>query len=206
VLTELRRAIVAGELPPGQQIRQDALAERFGVSRVPLREALKILEGEGQVTYLPHRGYFVAELDVADLREVYLLRDLLESEAVRHAVPRLSAEDLSHIEAAADDVELAADAQDILAMTAANRRFHFLLIDAAGLPRLARLTRILWDATDAYRSLYYADPEHRHAVAEEHRAVIQALRDRDAESTVILLAEHRRHAVTAVTDAVSARR
>ena len=205
MLTELRRAIVAGDLPPGQQIRQDALAERFGVSRVPLREALKILEGEGQVTYLPHRGYFVAELDVADLREVYLLRDLLESEAVRQAVPRLTAEDLSRIEAAADDVEQGADAQDLLEMTAANRRFHVLVIDAAGLPRLARLTRILWDATDAYRSLYYADPDHRQAVAQEHQAVISALRDQDTERAVILLAEHRRHAVTAVTDALAAR-
>ena len=87
VLAELRRAIVTGELAPGEQVLQDALAERFGVSRVPLREALKILEGEGQVTYRPHRGYFVAELDVDDLREVYRIRDLLESEAVRVAVP-----------------------------------------------------------------------------------------------------------------------
>ena len=97
VLTELRRAIVTGELRPGEQVRQDALAEQFGVSRVPLREALKILEGEGQVTYLPHRGYFVAELDVADLREVYRLRDLLETEAVRAAVPRLTDADVAEI-------------------------------------------------------------------------------------------------------------
>ena len=82
VLAELRRAIAAGELRPGEQVLQDALAERFGVSRVPLREALKILEGEGQVTYRPHRGYFVAELDLDDLREVYRIRDLLETEAI----------------------------------------------------------------------------------------------------------------------------
>lgn len=81
VLQELRNAIVRGELPPRQPIRQDAIAQRFGVSRVPLREALKILEAEGQVVYRPHRGYSVAELALSDLLEVYRLRQLLESEA-----------------------------------------------------------------------------------------------------------------------------
>ena len=89
-MAELRLAIASGDLRPGEQVLQDALAERFGVSRVPLREALKILEGEGQVVYRPHRGYFVAELDLDDLREVYRIRDLLESEAVRVAVPQIN--------------------------------------------------------------------------------------------------------------------
>ncbi len=158
VLAELRRTIVTGELKPGEQILQDALAERFGVSRVPLREALKILEGEGQVTYQPHRGYFVTELDVDDLREVYRIRDLLESEAARIAVPLLTDTDLDRLEAAADDVDRADQSGDLVAMTAANRVFHFTLLEAAKMPRLVRLSRVLWDATDAYRSFYYADP------------------------------------------------
>ena len=86
VLTGLRTDILTGELGPGDQVVQELLAERYGVSRVPLREALKTLESEGQVVYYPHRGYFVAELSVADLMEVYRLRSLLEAEAIRHAV------------------------------------------------------------------------------------------------------------------------
>jgi len=198
VLAELRRAIVSGQLRPGEQVLQDALAERFGVSRVPLREALKILEGEGQVVYQPHRGYFVAELDVDDLREVYRMRDLLESEAVRVAVPRLTAEDLQRLTEAADDVDRADASGDLVAMTGANRRFHFTLIEAAGMPRLARLVRILWDATDAYRSLYYAEQANRASVHEEHRAVVDAVRAGDAELAVVLLRTHREHAVEAV--------
>ena len=205
VLAELRRAIVTGELRPGEQVRQDALAEQFGVSRVPLREALKILEGEGQVTYLPHRGYFVAELDVADLREVYRLRELLETEAVRAAVPMLTDAEVAEIATVAAEVDHAAAAGDLLAMAAANRRFHFRLIEAAQMPRLARLVRILWDATDAYRSLYYASIDHRRTVQAEHEAVLAALRDRDVEWAVRVLTEHRDHAVAAVTEAVTRR-
>ncbi len=86
VLVELRKEIASGALRPGEQVLQEAIADRLGVSRVPLREALKILEGEGQVVYHPHRGYFVAELSVADLVEVYRIRDLLEAEAVEVGV------------------------------------------------------------------------------------------------------------------------
>jgi DNA-binding GntR family transcriptional regulator len=200
VLAEIRRAIVTGELRPGEQVLQDALAERFGVSRVPLREALKILEGEGQVVYQPHRGYFVAELDVDDLREVYRIRDLLESEAVRVAVPQMTAGDLDRLEDACDDVDRAAAAGDLVAMTEANRRFHFTLIEAAQMPRMARLIRILWDATDAYRSLYYSEPGHRSHVHDEHVAVMQAVRHGDADSAVELLRRHREHAVAAVAE------
>lgn len=203
VLGELRRAIVSGQLRPGEQILQDALAERFGVSRVPLREALKILEGEGQVVYRPHRGYFVAELNVADLYEVYRMRELLETEAVRIAVPKVTRADVQRLRDAASDVDRADASGDLSAMTAANRRFHFTLIEAAGMPRLARLVRILWDATDAYRMLYYADAKHRRTVHEEHWAVVDAVAAGDAERAVALLTAHREQAVAEVTRLLS---
>jgi DNA-binding GntR family transcriptional regulator len=195
VLVELRRAIASGRLRPGEQVRQDALAEELGVSRVPLREALKILEGEGAVTYSPHRGYFVAELSVADLAEVYRIRELLEEEAVRAAVPRLRDTDLDELTELVRDCEHAGDAGDVAAMTEANRRLHFTLYDASGRPRLVRLVRILWDATDVYRAVYYDDARNRTRVDREHLAVLAALRRRDADAAVRLLAEHRDHAV-----------
>ena len=111
--------------------------------------------------YRPHRGYFVAELDLDDLREVYRIRDLLESEAVRVAVPQVTEQELAALATALDDVENASAAGDLVRMAEANRRFHFGLIEAAHLPRLSRLVRVLWDATDVYRSLYYADEGHR---------------------------------------------
>ena len=198
VLAQLRRVIASGQLRPGEQVRQDALAERFGVSRVPLREALKILEGEGQVTYRPHRGYFVAELDLADLREVYRIRDLLETEAVHVAAGQITQEQLAEAERALLDVEAAAAASDLAAMTDGNRRFHFTLIEAAHMPRLSRLVRILWDATDAYRSRYYAEASHRAAVVDEHRDILDAMRAGDAETAGAILRAHRERAVAAL--------
>jgi DNA-binding GntR family transcriptional regulator len=205
VLAELRRAIITGELRPGEQVVQDALAERFGVSRVPLREALKILEGEGQVTYRPHRGYFVAELDLDDLREVYRIRDLLESEAISVAVRQITESELGVAALTLDEVERASAAGDLLTMAEANRRFHFGLIEAARMPRLSRLVRILWDATDVYRSLYYAEGGHREAVNDEHREVLKAVRLGDADRAVHVLRQHRERAVAALERALSGR-
>ena len=198
VLGELRSSIVTGGLHPGEQIRQDALAERLGTSRVPLREALKILEGEGLVTYHPHRGYFVAELSAADLVEVYRIRGLLEDDAVAVAVPLLTDADLAELETALHDVESASG--DLSGIAAANRRFHFLLLQCCGMPRMVRIIGQLWDATDAYRTVYFTDANNRIRIHHEHRAIMDALRARDAARTITLLREHRTHSVETVTD------
>jgi DNA-binding GntR family transcriptional regulator len=203
VLRELRRAITSGELKPGAPIRQDVLADRLGVSRLPLREALKTLEGESLVVHEPHRGYFVAELSLADLREVYCIRGILEAEAVRRAVGRMDAAAFDELEAAQREVEAEAAAGDVVAMAAANRRFHFSLYEAAGMPRLLKLIATLWDTTDAYRSLYYADPGNRDHVLHEHHAVLDAVRTGAAEEAVRLLDEHRAHAVASLAEMLS---
>ncbi|MFD2354243.1 CoA transferase [Nonomuraea ferruginea] len=203
VLGELRRAITTGRLRPGAPIRQDALAEELQVSRVPLREALKTLQGEGLVRYEAHRGYSVETLSLGDLREVYRIRELLEEEAVRRAVARLADADLDRLRAAQDDVERAADAGDVLAMATANRLFHMTLFDCAGMPRLSRLIRTLWDTTDAYRSMYYGGPANRERVVKEHRATLDALRRRDADEAVATLTVHRAHAVAELESLLS---
>lgn len=198
VLAELRRLITAGQLRPGQQIVQDALAVQFGVSRVPLREALKILEGEGQVTYVAHRGYFVTELSLSDLIEVYRIREILEAEAVSIAVPQMTAEDIHRLEEAERDVRAAAGIADVVAMTSANRRLHFAILDACALPRLVWLIRLLWDATEVYRSVYYNEAHNREMVDSEHRALVAAVKAGDATAALMVLTEHREHAIEAL--------
>lgn len=205
VLTEVRRLLVTGELTPGTPVRQEALAERLGVSRVPLREALKVLEGEGHVVYLPRRGYVLAELSIDDLVEVYRMRELLEAEAIRVAVPLLTPADLAALEEAAQDVDGVGLDIDLAAIAAANRRFHFLLFDAARMPRVSRTLRQLWDATDVYRSVYFAAAANRERVAHEHAHLLAALRSGDATAAVAAQATHRDHSVAAVTEALTPR-
>jgi DNA-binding GntR family transcriptional regulator len=202
VLAELRRAILTGEMAPGTPVRQDALAEHLGVSRVPLREALRTLEGEGQVIYRPHRGYQVADLSLDDLLEVYRIRELLETEATLRAVPLMTAEDIERLEQSEQDILAAAAADDIVGMAAANRQFHFTVIEASGMPRLTRLVRVLWDATDAYRSLYYSSAPNRERVHNEHKAIIAAIRSGNATSVVRLWDDHRAGAVAALRQIV----
>ncbi|MCA1189678.1 MULTISPECIES: GntR family transcriptional regulator [unclassified Saccharopolyspora] len=203
VLDALRRAITTGSLAPGRPIRQDSIAHELGVSRVPLREALKTLEAEGQVVYRPHRGYAVAELSLDDLLEVYRLRALLESEAAGVAAGRFAEADLQRIEEAARDVERAAEAGDLVGMITANRRFHFALLEPCGLPRLLRIVRTLWDATDAYRAVYYNEGANRERVRAEHEAIVRAATAGDAERLVALLDAHRDHAVAALRNTIN---
>lgn len=197
-LAELRRAITSRELKPGEPVRQDAVADRLGMSRVPLREALKVLEGEGQVVYAPNRGYFVADLSMADLEEVYRIRRVLEAEAAREALRHLTDDDLAALEQAHDDVVAAGRAGDVPRMAEANRRFHLGFLELSGLPRLVRLVRLQWDATDAYRALYYGGPANRERVDHEHRDILDAVRRRDCDAVVALLDAHREHAVTSL--------
>ncbi|HEY8653242.1 MAG TPA: GntR family transcriptional regulator [Dermatophilaceae bacterium] len=198
VLVELRRFITTGRLRPGQKIIQDALSAQLGVSRVPLREALKILEGEGQVTYAAHRGYFVTELSLSDLIEVYRIREILEAEAVSIAVPQMTAEDIHRLDEAERDVQAAADVADVVAMTSANRRLHFAILDACALPRLVWLIRLLWDATEVYRSVYYNEAHNREMVDSEHQALVAAVKAGDSATALTVLTEHREHAIEAL--------
>ncbi len=198
MLEALRRAITTGSLAPGEPIRQDAVAAELGVSRVPLREALKTLAAEGQVIYRPHRGYAVAELSLDDLLEVYRLRGLLESDAVAVAAGRFTDADLTVIGEAARDVERAAEAADLVGMITANRRFHFALLEPCAMPRMLRMVRTLWDATDAYRAVYYNTATNRDRVRAEHDAILQAATESHADRLVTLLHDHRLHAIAAL--------
>ncbi|CAN5398553.1 GntR family transcriptional regulator [soil metagenome] len=203
VLGELRRMIADGRLLPGGRIVQDLLSAELGVSRVPLREALKILEGEGLVHYAAHRGHVVAPLSLADLLEVYRIRELLEPEAVTLAVPVLTEAALALLVDAAHEVEEAASCGDVTRMTVANRLLHDTLIEACGLPRLVRTIRQLWDATEVYRTVYYNDELNRERVLHEHRDLVEAACARDTEGLLAVLASHRANAITALRPVLS---
>jgi DNA-binding GntR family transcriptional regulator len=194
-LDALRRAIVAGALRPGARIGQEEFAQQLGVSIAPVREALRILEQEGQVTYLPRRGYFVTALQIADLEEIYGLRALLERRAARDALATLDSPELERIARAARDFEDAVDAGDVAAELDANRRFHLAILDSPDHPHTMRVIRQLWDSTEAYRALYYNLEAERCDAVKAHTRIIAALRKRDAELLVTELDAHRERAL-----------
>jgi DNA-binding GntR family transcriptional regulator len=194
-LDGLRRAIIAGELRPGKRVPQEEVAAGLGVSVAPVREALRVLEQEGQVTYFPRRGYFVTELRMADLTEIYELRAVLEARAARSALPLLDADARERIETAARECEIAEAAGDIAGELAANRRFHFAILDAPGQAHTMRVIRMLWDSTESYRAMYYNSPVERQAVGKAHARIVRAIRRDDADTLVAELDRHRARAL-----------
>lgn len=197
VLRELRRNILSSRWAPGTPIRQDAIAAELGVSRVPVREALKILEGEGQISYEPHKGYVVRELCADELEEIYRLREILEAEAIRNAVPRLTEDDLEEMKDAMVALE-ALEPSDVISLSEENRRFHAALLGAADMPRLQHFVRLLRDWADVYRALLYSDAASLRQTCQEHREIFAACLEGDVERVVDLHEQHRGHTVDAL--------
>jgi DNA-binding GntR family transcriptional regulator len=191
----LRAMILSGSLRPSQRVNQDQVAELVGLSVAPVREALRVLEQEGQVTYRPRRGYFVTELRAEDLEEIYELRQLLEERAARHTLGTLDEDAFERISLAARDCYDAAAANDVIAELEANRRFHFAILASPDQPQTMRLIRLLWESTEAYRAMYYNSPEERRNSIEAHDRILEAMRSGDADRLVAELDAHRGRAL-----------
>ena len=199
VLSAIRQAIMTRELKPGQWIRQVDVASQLGVSSVPVREALSTLEAEGQVVHERHRGYKVVELSSGQLEEIYLARRLLENEATRRAVPKIDVKLARLLDDSVAQMEHAAEIDDILKYAEANRDFHFRLFEQAGLPRISSMIKVLWQNSEAYRSLI-AVPIWCKWAQEDHRKILEACKARDVTGVIAAQNEHRRNALARIID------
>ena len=179
-------------------MRQEKLAERLHVSRVPVREALKVLEAEGQVTYQAHRGYTVVALSLEELEEIYLARSLLETELTRRAVPMVDADLIRQLESSVARMDEFAGAGDVLRYAEANWDFHLSLFERAGLPRLYRIIEVLWRVSEAYRGAIF-DPAWLERAREDHRRILKACKARDTDETIAAQDEHRSNALASIT-------
>lgn len=193
----MRTSLLDGTLAPGTKINVDGIATELDVSRAPVRDALRILEGEGQVEYRPHRGYTVPVLDPEDLFQIYRIRQLLETEALLLAFDRIDDEVLAEMKAAADEVTAAVSAGDKVNGTFANRRFHFALLETCGQPRLVKSIRNLWNS-DVYRTVYFADPAMTQESDRQHYEIIEAAGGDDVQRLIDLSNDHRNHALKMV--------
>ena len=191
VLDELRTAILAGDLPAGETLRQEDLADRLGVSRMPVREAIRRLYAEGLVEVLPSRRVRVAALSRDEVEDIYDMRAALEPLAVRLAVPRLTRAQLRD---AAHALEAAADEEDAETFGARNAAFHLALMNPCERPRLLAGIASLLDLSDRYQRAGLRAAEHNALVRAEHAALLEAARSGDAEEAARLTEAHVREA------------
>jgi len=185
ILDNLRNAIVEGKLEPHTLIRQDELAIAYGVSRMPIREAIRILETEGLVISRPNRGAVVAPLDPQDAEEIFEVRAALECVAVRRSVPRLDDRQRDAAAAALRELETAPMDQ----APAAHRAFHLALHAAAG-TRLLRLIGQHIDAADRYLRLEATLAGTQEKDRREHRAILDAILAEKVEEAARLISDH----------------
>ncbi|HLS77659.1 MAG TPA: GntR family transcriptional regulator [Nocardia sp.] len=191
VVAELERLIASGELLPGQPIRQVLMAERLGVSRLPIREALRHLTAEGLVSHEHNVGYTVARLRQSDFDQIYLMRAALEPELLR-SLPAFSAAALAEVTELGQRVAEAAERGDVPAMRMHNKAFHFAIFERSPLNLVVAEVRRLWTLAMPYHAAYLYDPAARARVVTEHDQMIDALARHDNERLVRLMREHRR--------------
>ncbi|MCQ4159017.1 GntR family transcriptional regulator [Roseomonas sp. GC11] len=194
LLEEIRRRVLDGRYPAGSQLRQDMLAEEFGVSRIPVREALFQLEAEGLVRISPHRGATVAELSPEELEEAFALRALLEPRLLRASAPRLEAEDFTALERLLDDYAAAMRAGDTSRWGELNTALHLRLYARAGQKRTAAMVASLLQECDRYTRLQLStEPEGLARADREHRELVRLCRAGAVEAAAALLAAHVAH-------------
>jgi DNA-binding GntR family transcriptional regulator len=189
---QLRREIRSGELPGGTHLRQTEVAERFGVSSTPVREAFALLHRNGLLTSSPHRGVFVASPSLDDLRESFELRMTLEALATRLAVPRLAQEDIHMLQGLVDEMEPLSLEREYQRYFDLNEAFHDTIYEAAGRPRLLALIRQLRDEPAAFLGLYGRPPLHLDAdvANRQHRRIAAACAEGDAERAASAMSDH----------------
>jgi DNA-binding GntR family transcriptional regulator len=179
VAERLRERIFAHELEPGAWIDEQSLAESYGISRTPLREALKVLATEGLVTLKPRRGCFVSEVTERDLDEIFPVLALLEGRCAYEAARKARAQDLKRLEALHERLERSAQQGDIESYFDANQEFHLLLQALAENRWLGQAIEDLRKVLKLIRR-HSLRAEGRMAQSlEEHQAIMQAIRDRD---------------------------
>ncbi len=178
--------IIRGEIAPDARLRQDHIAEEFGTSHVPVREAFRRLEAQGLAISLPRRGVRVASFDLKEVREVAEMRAALEGLALKHAAPHLTPAILDEAEQAARDGDAAGD---VHAWEEANRRFHRLILMPCGMARLLAAIDDLHAASarflfSAWQSGWEKRTDH------DHRAILAALRQGRADEAAAILQKH----------------
>lgn len=203
VFNTLRQAILRGQLQPGERLLEIHLANKLGVSRTPIREAIRKLELEGLVLMIPRKGAVVAEITEKSLRDVLEVRRALEELAVRLACEKIRDEEIEELKVAADEFETALDSGDVTAFAEADVRFHDIIYRTTDNQRLIQLLNNLREQMYRYRVEYLKREDAHETLLAEHQHIIETLAKRDERSAVEAVCTHIDNQVKAVSDTIA---
>src|SRR6478736_3925657 len=200
ILDELRRAILSGQVPPGSPIPVDEVAELFGVSRIPIRESLKTLIGEGLVDHQPRAGYTVARLTPQEIRELYVVRGVLEIAALSTSISSAGPDDDRLAAEVLDALDKAMRDEDYRAYQRESRRFHMALAAPCRMPRLMHMIELVWNITEPIQPMAHIGQRDRNELHGEHREMLDAFVARDRNRLLRITRRHLDVLETTVSD------
>lgn len=185
----IKTAIADGTIQPGARLSAPQMATEFGLSHIPVREALTSLTAAGYVMHKQGRGFFARELSSDDLADIYHWREVLEREAYTMSVHLLTDDDLQEMERLIEQMGRRTSSADRLEYLDLNREYHFVPFRRAGSRRLLRFLNFLWDSAQPYGSLELTDSTRSH---EEHVSFIPIFAARDTDAVIAAMDQHRR--------------
>ena len=190
ILDELRRVILDGAVLPGTLIPLAEVADLFGVSQIPVRESLKTLIGEGLVTHRSNFGYTVAQLTAQELREMYIVRETLESAALAASVANATDDDRAAIIAVNDVLQQAIRDDDPTTYHRQSREFHLALTRPSRMHRLVHMLESAWNVTEPVQSMVHVSPDQRAVLHADHCEMVELFLARDVEQLLTIAELH----------------
>ena len=189
VATYLRDAILSGDIGPGERIRQEEVAERLGASRLPVREALRILAAEGLADYQTNRGSRVPKLGMREVVVLYQMRERLEPLALIESIPNLTQDQLDELAAIQDRIERVTDVREFVLL---DREFHLLTYAGCAISQLHASVVRMWNSTQHYRRAFViiTGPSRQWVITAEHRLLLDAIVRQDAVDAERYLSGH----------------
>lgn len=190
VFETLRTAILEGNLKPGQRVMEVQLAEKLGVSRTPVREAIRKLELEGLLVMIPRKGAYVADVSIKDVLNVLEVRASLEGLAASLAAERITEEEVETLKEKAEEFEQMNRENDREGMIQKDTEFHSILLSASRNNKLLSIVEGLSDQVQRFRVVYFTEYADAKNIMEEHRQILKAISERDGEAAEKLAEEH----------------
>ena len=202
VFHTLRQAILKGEMKPGFRLREISLSNELGVSRTPIRDAIRMLEQEGLVVMEANKGAYVAEISKQELNDVLELRRSLEALAIEKASERISEKELEQLDKAAEEFASLAMSDNLMELAEADVRFHDVIYRATDNQRLIQLLFNLREQMYRYRVEYLKREEVHENLLVEHKRIIETIAARDMDAAVDAVCQHIDNQVSAVIDTI----